>query len=245
MRSFRQFLNESKVSLKRHKTLRSELFNLKTSKLKPEVRSQMLKIADAWAEFVDIPKSAIERVDFVGSSAGYLYHEDSDADIHLILDMSKISKCEGLLRDYLRAQKKVWENQYGKSGITLNGVPAEVYGEDIEDPRPRLQARYDVTNNEWINEADPEQIPNIKDIEIQTKAEIWEDRVEDAIEDGIENIETLNRLKERILNLRKLSMDRGDEYGETNLVYKIVRANGALDRLDRYIKGVEAENLSL
>tara|TARA_B100001059_G_scaffold231717_1_gene268124 strand:- start:3476 stop:4213 length:738 start_codon:yes stop_codon:yes gene_type:complete len=245
MRSFSQFLYESKVSIKKHKTLRSELFNTKTNQLKPEVRKQMLKIANAWAEFLEIPKSAIERVDFVGSSAGYLYHENSDADIHLILDLSRISKCDGLLREYLRAKKKVWENQYGKDGITLNGVPAEVYGEDIDDPRPRLQARYDVTNNKWINEADPEQIPNVKDIEIQTKAEVWEDRVEDAIEDEIENIETLNRLKDRILNLRKSSMDRGDEYGESNLVYKVVRANGSLDRLDRYMKGVEANNLSL
>ncbi len=37
----------------------------------------------------------------------------------------------------------------------------------------------------------------------------------------------------------------GDEYGESNLVYKVVRGNGALDKLDRYIKGVEASNLSL
>ena len=245
MRSFNQFLGESKVSLKKHKTLRSELFELKSKKLKPEVRKQMLLIANEWAKFVDIPKSAITRVDFVGSSAGYLYHEESDADLHVIVDMSKISKCETLLRDYLRAQKKVWESQYGKTGITLNGVPVEVYAEDIDDPRPRQQARYDVSANEWINEADPNEIPDINDIAIQTKAEMWEDRIDDVIEDGIENIETLNDLKERILNLRKLAMDRGDEYGASNLVYKVVRGNGGLDKLDRYIKGVEANNLSL
>ena len=68
MRSFNQFLGESTVSLQKSKTLRSELFNTKTSTLKPEVRKQVLKIAEFWREKVNIPKSAVKRVDLVGSS---------------------------------------------------------------------------------------------------------------------------------------------------------------------------------
>ena len=245
MRSFSTFLSESKVSLKRQKSLRTELFDKNTSKLKPEVRKQLLIIGKKWADFVDIPRSAIKRMDFVGSSASYLYHEESDIDLHLILDMDKMTKCEGLLRDYLRAQKKVWESHYGKDGITIYGVPVEVYAEDIDDPRPKLQARYNVTKDAWVNEPDRDRVPDINDIEIQTKAEVWEDRVEDMIDDDIEDLEKLNNLKERILNLRKLSMNVGDEYGESNLVYKVIRGNGALDRLDRHIKGVESKDLSL
>ena len=242
MRSFNQFLGESKVSLKRAKTLRPELFNTRTNTLKPEVRKQVLKIAEFWREKVNIPKSAVKRVDLVGSSVNYLYHEKSDLDIHLIVDLDKISECEELLRDYLRAEKKLFQLEYD---VKVAGIEAEVYAEDEEDPRPALQARYDATNNKWVNEPDREKIPEIDDRDIQMKAELFIDRIEDVIGDKISNIDVLNRLKERILNLRKLSLQKGGEYVSDNLVYKVIRGSGALDRLDRYMRGLESEDLSL
>lgn len=242
MRSFNQFLSEQKVSLKKAKTLRPELFNIKTNKLKPEARKQVLKIADFWRDKVNIPKSAVKRVDLVGSSVNYLYHEKSDLDIHLIVDLDKISECEDLLRDYLRSEKKLFQLEYD---VTVGGIEAELYAEDQDDPRPALQARYDATNDKWVNEPDRERIPEIDDRDIQTKAEIYIDRVEDVIGDGINNIDVLNRLKERILNLRKLSLTKGGEYAQDNLVYKVVRGSGSLDRLDRYMRGLESEDLSL
>ena len=242
MRSFNQFLGESTVSLKKSKTLRPELFNTKTNKLKPEVRKQVLKIAEFWREKVNIPKSAVKRVDLVGSSVNYLYHEKSDLDIHLIVDLDKISECEELLRDYLRAEKKIFQLEYD---VTVSGIEAEVYAEDEGDPRPALQARYDATNDKWVNEPDRERIPEIDDRDIQTKSELFIDRIEDVIDDGITNMDVLKRLKERVLNLRKLSLQKGGEYVMDNLVYKVIRGSGALDRLDRYMRGLDSEDLSL
>ena len=76
------------------------------------------------------------------------------------------------------------------------------------------------------------------------KAELFIDRIEDVISDEISNIDVLNRLKERILNLRKLSLQKGGEYVTDNLVYKVIRGTGALDRLDRYMRGLESEDLN-
>ena len=242
MRNFSGFLSEQTLALKKSKSLRPELFNLKTNKLNPEVRQQVLKVADFWREKVNIPKSAVKRVDLVGSSVGYLYHQKSDLDIHLIVSMDKISECEELLRDYLRAEKKLFQLEYD---VKINGIEAELYAEDEEDPRPSLQARYDATNDKWVTEPDRDRVPEINDRDIQTKAEIYIDRVEDVVDDGITNIDVLNRLKERILNLRKLSLNKNGEFAQDNLVYKIVRGSGALDRLDRYMRGVESEDLSL
>ena len=242
MRSFKQFLSEQQVSLKKAKTLRPELFNIKTNKLKPEVRKQVLKIAEFWREKVNIPKSAVKRVDLVGSSVNYLYHENSDLDIHLIVDLNKISECEKLLRDYLRAEKKLFQLEYH---VKIAGIECELYGESDSDPRPALQARYDATNNKWVNQPDRDRIPEIDDRDIQTKSEIYIDRIEDVIEDGITNMDVLKRLKERVLNLRKLSLHKGGEYVSDNLVYKVVRASNSLDRLDKYMRSLESEDLSL
>lgn len=242
MRSFNQFISEQSVSLKKAKTLRPELFNTQTNKLKPLVRSKVLKVADFWREKVNIPKSAVKRVDLVGSSVNYLYHEKSDLDIHLICDLDKISECEELLRDYLRAEKKLFQLEYD---VTIAGIESELYAEDESDPRPALQARYDVTNNKWVNEPERDRIPEIDDRDIQTKSELYIDRIEDVIDDEINNMDVLKRLKEKVLNLRKLSLQKGGEYAHDNLVYKVVRGSGALDRLDKYMRGLESDDLSL
>ena len=141
--------------------------------------------------------------------------------------MDKISECEELLRDYLRAEKKLFQLEYD---VKVAGIEAEVYAEDENDPRPALQARYDATNNKWVNEPDRERIPEIDDRDIQTKAELFIDRIEDVIDDEISNIDVLNRLKQRILDLRKLSLHKGGEYVTDNLVYKVVRGSGSLEK---------------
>lgn len=242
MRSFNQFLGESKISLKKHKTLRPELFDLKSGKLKPEVRRQLLKIGKAWAEWAEVPEAAIIRYDLVGSSINYLYHKESDLDLHIICDLSKISKCEDTLRDYLRKAKSVWEYEHN---ITIYGIDVECYCEDKDDPAPALQARYDLSSNEWINEPNRDRIPDIKDREIRIKAEIIEDQIDQMIEDGVDNEAVLEKLKNKVLNLRKNSIKEGGEFAFENLTYKVIRADGYLDKLDRYMRGIQDQDLSL
>lgn len=241
MRSFNQFLGESKVALKKHKTLRPELFDNK-NKLHPEVRKQLLVIGKTWAKWAEIPASAIIRYDLVGSSVNYLYHQESDLDLHIIVDMDKISECEDLLRDYLRQSKKVWEYEHD---IEIKGIEVECYAEDKDDPAPALQARYDLSANKWINEPDRDRIPEIKDREVQIKAGIIEDMIDNAIEDQVDSEAALEKLKNKVLNLRKNSIKEGGEYAFDNLVYKVIRGNGSLTKLDRYMRGIQDNNLSL
>jgi len=65
------------------------------------------KIGKEWAEFANIPNSAIKDVIVTGGNANYNYTKYSDIDLHLMIDKSKID-CEDILDDYLRAKKQLW-----------------------------------------------------------------------------------------------------------------------------------------
>ena len=65
--------------------------------MKPEVREGLLRIAEEWAEFANIPSLAIIDVVLVGGNANYNYTKYSDLDLHLIVSKEDIADCLILL----------------------------------------------------------------------------------------------------------------------------------------------------
>ena len=101
MRSFDQFIESSSKIIKDE--LNPKFWDGK--ELKEDVRKAAMRIAKYYANWTDIPMTAVEDVHLVGGNASYLYNDKSDLDIHLIVDKDKVSECEELLDDYLRSKK--------------------------------------------------------------------------------------------------------------------------------------------
>ena len=59
--------------------------------LKDEVRKQLLEIAKEWLKFAEVPTSAVEDIVLTGGNANFNYTDDSDLDVHIILNPKKIS----------------------------------------------------------------------------------------------------------------------------------------------------------
>ena len=53
-------------------------------------------IAEKWAKFSKIPPKAVEDVVLTGGNANYNYTSQSDLDLHLILDFSKVKECKDI-----------------------------------------------------------------------------------------------------------------------------------------------------
>lgn len=235
MKSVSKFLQDIKKE-----TLNPKFWNERKQLHKP-VRDALVKIAYAWAEWCDIPRSAIADIHLVGGNASYFWNNKSDLDLHLIIDKEKVSECEGLLTDYLRSKKKIWQLE---QDVTIYGAEVEVYAEDIEDPKPTRQGRYSLKSNKWVTKPVKE-LPEIDDSAVTSKVETFNDRIEDLIDDKVSDESILKRLKDKLMVLRSESLKTGGEYAFGNLVYKMLRNTGALDRLDRYMRGLVDQNLSL
>jgi len=208
--------------------------------LRPEVRNQLKKIAMFWASNSKIPVTAIKDIVLTGGNASYFYNDKSDLDVHLIVDKSKISECEGLLDDYLRTQQTLWRLEHD---VKVYDSPVEVYAEDIDDKTPPGQPRYSLKKDKWIQEPSESQTPVVTR-EIKAKVTDMQNYVNDLIQNGA-NPTILKAYKEKIQKLRQIAVREGGEKSFDNLAYKLFRNSGYLNKIDSYVRSNTDEMLSL
>ena len=75
-----------------HNTLNKKLFE--NDKLKSEIRDRLIEVADTFVASIKEDKIPIKVYDYwlVGSNASYNYTNNSDIDIHIIVDISQYGK---------------------------------------------------------------------------------------------------------------------------------------------------------
>ena len=77
-------------------------------KIKSEVRNILLKNAKRFIEFSDVENLKFNDIILTGSMANYNYNEESDLDIHIILDFNQISENKEFVGDFLKLKKQLW-----------------------------------------------------------------------------------------------------------------------------------------
>jgi len=234
----RKILKELKLTLKSNETLNPELWN--NEKLDPEVWRALNKIGKEWADFANIPQSAIRDVILTGGNANYNYTKHSDIDLHLVVDKEKID-CQGLLDDYLQSKKQLWALTHD---ITVKGQPVELYAQDFRDPFRKGQGIYSLKSNRWlqqptkyeINQSHPEVVRKVKD---------YMDIIDNLIDSKSDDIDAFKKLKNRLKGMRAGAIEKGGESAPENLVFKELRNRGYLDKMSKYVRNLEDESLSL
>jgi len=208
--------------------------------LKPIVREKLLKIANLFYEslHVDFP---ILDIYFTGSLANYNWTNQSDIDVHLILDIPK-GEDKDFLAEYIDAKKESWKNKYD---IKIYGFPVELFAKDTEDFH-KNKAVYSLKKDEWVVR------PSKKNIKIDAEsikeksADIMSD-IDNAIEIGNSNdrLDAIDKIKDRIKRMRKAGLEKGGEYSVENLVFKTLRGNGYLEKLTSEKASIVDKDLSL
>ena len=90
-------------------TLNPKLWN--SDQLKPGLRLKLLKIAKYFYEFLGI-EAPIKGIILTGSSVNYNWTENSDIDLHILINYKDINDSIPLVRDYMMAKKSIWNNNY-------------------------------------------------------------------------------------------------------------------------------------
>jgi len=235
----RKLFREMKLTLQSHETLNPKLWNDK-AKLDPEVWHALNRIGKEWADFANIPKSAIKDVILTGGNANYNYTPYSDLDLHLVVDKDKID-CEGILDDYLQSKKQLWALTHD---ITIKGQPVELYAQDYKDPFKEGQGIYSLQSNKWLQEPTKYEIDR-KHPEVIRKTKDFMYQIDTLIDTNSDDLDALKKLKERIKLMRRGAIEKGGESAPENLVFKELRNRGYLDKLSKYIRDLEDTSLSL
>ena len=204
------------------------------------VRLKLLDIAQDFIEFLDVNWVKPEDTIVVGSIANYNWSRYSDIDLHIVMDYSKVDERKKFVENYFQSKKKEWNDTHDK--INIFGFPVELYVQD-KDAENASSAVYSLDKNKWIKKPERATFTK-KDIDsalIKKKASgIMTDieKIEDAEKnsnDDYKNRKLYDKssdLIDTITDTRKKSLSATkDEMNTDNLVFKVLRRNGYLDKL--------------
>ena len=228
-----------KLTLRYHNTLNPKFWVGEA--IKPEVREALLRIAEEWAEFANIPNSAIIDVILVGGNANYNYTKYSDLDLHLLVNKQDIADCPDLIDDYLRDKKQLWSLTHD---IKIYGHDVELYAQDRTDPIPSGQCVFSLMNSLWIRRPVYQEV-NLSDPGIAKKVQQYMEKIDFLIDNKADDRDAFEKLKEKLREMRASAIQRGGEFAVENLVFKELRNRGYLDKLSDHLRNLKITSLSL
>jgi predicted nucleotidyltransferase len=198
-------------------------------KLKPEVREVLLKNAKRFIEFSDVEGLKFNDIVLTGSLANYNYTEDSDVDVHIIMDFNQISENKIFVGEFLMLKKALWAE---KLPIQVKGHDVEMYFQDANEPH-HSSGVYSLAKDKWIRKP-IKKIVNVDMADVQLKAADLINNI-DELEDDKDSEEFLKKyeqLKNKIRKYRQTGLDSsGGEFSVENLVFKILRHSGFLKKM--------------
>ena len=214
------------------------------AKLKPEIRERLLKISEIFIDFIDI-EIFVHDIILIGSLTGYNWSEFSDFDVHILYDFSDAGDKKELYQELFRLKKTVFNAAHD---IFIKGFEVEVFVQDLNEDEKSIGS-YSVLNDEWIR------LPKKDDFEIDTKkvtekAEQWMDIIDGVLEnaedeDLSEAIKLVKKYREKLRKYRTCGLEKEGEYSYENLVFKFLRRNGYLAKLENFKNKITDKKLSL
>jgi len=218
-----------------HDELNTKLFE--DNKLRPEVRKQLMVIADDFKEELEIPDSEVEDLTISGSNAAYSYSKHSDLDLHLIVDIAALPNSE-LQQKLFNARKSLYNQSHD---LKIRGIPVELYVQDSAQPHVSLGI-YSVKNDEWIKEPVKTRA-NLNQTATKAKYEKLKDLIELA--ERARSLELVLNIMDTLKRYRKAGLTETGEFGPENLAFKVLRSQGYIDRLYDLRDELHSERLSI
>lgn len=217
-----------------HDKLNPKLWN--STKLRPEVRDQLLKIAEDFLQELGVHDLDVKDITISGSNAAYSYTKYSDLDLHILVDMGNLPTNE-VYRELFTAKKTIYNDTHD---ITIHKIPVELYVQDSREPVVSL-GEYSVMNDEWIR------IPTKRRSDFdQTATKSKYEKLLGLIEIALQSkkYSKVKHIIDTIKRYRQAGLDKGGEFGPENLAYKMLRSQGYITKLYELRDKLHSEKLS-
>jgi hypothetical protein len=223
-------------AVKFHDTLNPSIWD-KSEHLHPEIREQLLAIAEDFSDFLGVDNLNLKDITISGSNAAFSYTPHSDIDLHLIVDLGDEAH-KDIYRELFDAKKFIYNTEHK---ITIKGIPVELYVQDANEEH-HSQGIYSILNNDWI------QIPrrkqaDIDDVSVKSKYKDLSKRIKEAIKS--KSLEQMTSVLEKIKEMRGAGLASHGEFGPENLAFKLLRNKGDLKKLHNARKQAKSLELSL
>ena len=210
--------------------------------IKEDVRKVLLLNAKRFIEFSDLDKVRFKDITLTGSMANYNYSEHSDLDVHILINFKDISTNIGFVGEFLKLKKQLWSD---KLPIKVKDHDVELYFQDVNEPHHSTGV-YSLLRNEWVVKP-TRKIMNINTQLIQTKAAYLMNEIDDLKKNFSMNtfLQRYDQIKTKIKKYRQIGLEGVGEFSVENLVFKVLRNSGYLDKLTKMKNTYLTQELSL
>jgi predicted nucleotidyltransferase len=214
-------------------------------RMEPVVRTRLLEIANEYIIFLDID-IIVSDIILTGSLANYNWSKYSDFDLHIVADFSQYKESQVELYEKLFNLKKLIFNQ--KQNIKIYNYEVELYVQN-ETEAHFSSGVYSVLFDEWSNKPKKESVEIDKSL-LKEKSKQWMNIIDGVIENiQDEDIETskklLDKYKDKLKKFRTCGLEKGGEYSPENLIFKILRRNGYIEKLMTAYSKILDDRLSM
>lgn len=206
-------------------------------KLNSKVRERLLDIADDFIDEISIPNFKPSDIIFTGSLANYNWSRYSDIDMHIVVKFSDIYKKTELLDDYFTTKRMMWNQDH--ENLKIYGFPVEVSVENEDEPGFSTGV-YSIKRNKWVKEPDNFDDAKINEKYVKEMAARMMNEIDD-IEKMAKNTTGYIRLEnvgtkaynvfKKAKNMRKEGLARSGEFSSGNIIWKILRRTGYLEKI--------------
>lgn len=214
------------------------------NKINSRVRLKLLDLADEFIESLAVDWVKPKDIVITGSIANYNWSKYSDVDVHILIDFKEVWKKTEFVQDYFDSKKALWSQEHEQ--LKIYGFPVEMYVEDTNGDNPS-SGIYSLNKNKWLvkpNDFQDAQLnePFIKDKAAKIMNEI--DNIDDKIKKETDNhkLEVLStklkKLFDKLHKQRQESLDKNGEMGTYNIIWKVLRRSGHLEKIWEIINTV-------
>ena len=208
-------------------------------KLNSRVRLRLMDIADDFVKELAVNWVKPKDVILTGSIANYNWSRYSDVDLHILIDFKKVyPKNQEFVDDYFKAKKENWLANH--EDLKIFGYPIEISVEDSNKDNPS-SGRYSLYKNKWVVEPNDFQDAVINQEFVKKRAAMFMTQIDD-IEEKLNKEQDTHKCEKygdkayKIFDKLKKMRNEGlssnkKEMSSGNIIYKIIRRTGYLDKI--------------
>jgi hypothetical protein len=205
-------------------------------RLKSDVRGALLRIAEDFVDFIEIPFE-VQDIIIYGGNVNYNYTANSDIDLHLVVDMSSIP-CEREAEEMFDSKRRLYKL---KHDIRIRGIEVELYVEDVN--ATPVSSSYSVKHGDWIKKPTPD-MPRYDHTEVARMTEVWQLVLQEAMKSG--DLQTCRNSVQLLRRYRRLGLATpAAEFSVPNLVFKSLRNDQTLNGIMAMIDRLHDQELSI
>lgn len=225
------------MKFKLNETLDPDIWEKNDSIINESIRTNILKIVQDFYNDSKL-KVPIQDIQLVGSCANYNWTPSSDMDVHILINLNDLNIEKEKVEEYIWLLKENWNKSHN---IYIKDHILELYIQDTNH-QTVSSGIYSLLKNQWISVPSKVNFKIENDL-IQKKYTNWVRKTNTVIK--TKNLSQLKQLIKDVIQMRNIGLSRNGEYSNENLLFKLLRKNGIIEKIKNSIKKLYDDSVSI